>query len=82
MEFTDSQFVLVIFEEKYELSFTTSTYDDPGENSTNVSVVSVQPLSSILILESDTTSFKARLLWGGWRQRRELVWKIYNKHTD
>lgn len=53
-----------------------STYNNSGENSTDVSVVSVQPFPGILILKGDTTRFKARLLRRGWGQRRELIWKI------
>lgn len=52
------------------------TYNDPRENSTDVSVMSVQPLPSILVLEGDTGGFKTRLLWRGRCQRWELVWKI------
>lgn len=40
-------------------------------------VVLVQPLPSILILESNMTGFESRLLRRGWRQRRELVRKIF-----
>lgn len=59
-----------------KVGFRAGTYDDPRENSTDVSVVSIQPLLGIHVIESDTIGFKTRLLWRGRCQRRELVWKI------
>lgn len=59
-----------------ESGFTTGTHNDPGEDSADVPVMSVQPLPSILVLKRDTTGFETRLLRRGWRQRRELIWQV------
>ena len=59
-----------------------STYNNPGENSADVAVLSVQPLLRIFIFKGDTTGFKTRLLWRSWCQRGKVVWKIYKENSD
>lgn len=58
------------------------TYNNPGENGANVSVVPVQPLPGILVFKSDAGSFKSRFLWRSWCQGWELVRKIYRESTQ
>lgn len=52
------------------------THNDLGENSTDVRVMSVQPLLWVLILEANTLDFEARLFGRCRSQSGELIRKI------